>query len=463
MMRPSEGHPRIVLALVIAIALLPVNCGPGGEIGGALLAERLGSLENMIDLRLKEAIDSGDYYIEKAAREARIAAKTLAWEFQDERNLLFRDADNIVQQAILHLEQQVNTLSGQVDEIIEIRELAYLDLQNLANVVLPADTYVLTSLHGFSQFYSSDGRPYRFRLVGNPFQIGGDTRIRIRIDGHEPANLRVTRANMMEFSLPATSLAKKFNNINTVRVPFELTVDRRAPKRWYRKNPEWKRIYEYADPEGVLLLPKYPARVVIEEIYAEPYIDTDELKSLETTIRVGASGKKCKNDDHSCARSCVNCKVACIDLPEGAQLVRSKAWEIDVKYGKVKSHNKGGRKSGPICAHVANWRDSKSATFGYKIDFYPQSSRTTTRPLVFVAVDRENLETVQRASENWIRFGDQYEVTFDPKRFRSYNLAFELFTKEKIWLSMGATDERIRLIPDFGTAELKRLRFVLNP
>jgi hypothetical protein len=446
------------LTLFLAVGAILSNCGAGGGAGLAAVSKQLHDLDETLNIRIRDATAAGDFYVEKAGRELRLTVKGLLYELDARQGKLLRGLDDLGSQAVQQLQEQMGELDELAGVAVDLEELTYLDAQNLVNRVLP-DLQVVTSLRGFSQAASIGGEAHRFEIYGTMFQIGGDARYEVAVGSYSPRDLRVQRAGILEFSVPASVLDPQFRDTEVVRLPFRIRVEHRQPERWYRKTPEWETVYAYEDPEGILLWPRYPVKASIEEVVADPSVNLAVVESLTTTKRVPASGKACKNGDHSCDRSCVVCETVCLDLPAGAQYVSAQAVKTAGRWAEVKNHNIGERRSGTICGKVANWKKSGGASFTYTVRFHPPSEEASVRKISPSLVMNHDAAAAEKAAAGWLRFETDYQVEFDPNRFRSYTLKMRLFTGEPVVVTKGGTNQRVKLAPDFGGPTYKRLVF----
>lgn len=453
------------LAAVLLVAALLSACAstlPGeGIASAAILANQLSDMEETLNIRIRDATQQGDFLVEKAGRELRIALKSLEYQLDRQRTGLFGQVDDTQQQMALQLRQEVDRLDELAGQVLDVQDFAYLNLQNLANRLLP-NLYIITSLEGFSQEYREDGL-YSFRVLGNPIQVGNIVSVEVNGKPVHEGGIRITRANELRFTVPADVLNGSFKESEVARVPFAISVQRKKSSRWYRPDPEWKTIYEYEDEEGVLLLPKYPVRYAVEEVFLEPRVDRSKVETLTATTRVPASGKACGND-YSCDRSCVVCEEICIDLPEGAELVNAKAKKIsDNQWAHVKSHSIDTSDPRLLCARVANWKKSGGARFSYTVSFHPPTQVALTRAASAKPTRASSQELADRAEKGLLAFNEPYEIVFDPQAFRSYTLRLEVFNGEKIVLTKGATHRGVWQAPDFGGPLFKRLIFTVQP
>jgi len=452
------------LAVALTVGLLLSACAsalPGEGVASAgILANQLSDIEETLNIRIRDATQHGDFLVEKAGRELRIALKSLEYQVNRQRNGLFGQVDDVEQQMAIQIRQEVDRLDELAGQVLDVQDFAYLNLQNLANRFLP-NVYVIASLEGFSQEYREDGL-YTFRVLGNPIQIGNIVSVEVNGKPVHEGGIRITRANELRFAVPANVLNGSFQESDVARVPFSISVQRKT-SRWYRPGVEWKTIYEYQDDEGVLLLPKYPVQYSVEEIFLESEVDRDKVETLTTTTRVPASGKVCKNSDHSCDRSCVVCQELCLDLPEGAELTKAEARKIsDNRWAEVKSHRVETSDPQVLCARVANWKKSDGATFSYTVSFHPPTQTAKTRPASAVPTRPGSRELAVRAEKGLLAFNEPYEIVFDPEAFRSYTLRLEVFNGDKIVLTKGATHRGVWQAPDFGGPLYKRLVFTVQ-
>lgn len=450
---------RVSILGVTAIVISGlVSCGPSTGAGLGVLARKLHSIDDTLNIRIRDATAAGDFYVEKAGRELRLAVKGMLFELESREGRFFRSLDDLGTQAVLQLEEEVRALDELAGQAVDLEELAYLDAQNLLNQILP-DLHVVSSLRGFSQAASHGGEPHRFAIYGSMFQVGNDARYEVTVGDYTPHDLRVHRAGVLEFSVPAAELATAFRDTEAVRLPFRIAVDHRAPKKWFRSDRPWKTVYEYSDQEGILLWPRYPVQAIVEEIRAEQAVDLETVADLTTTKRVPASGKSCKNSDHSCDRSCVVCETVCLDLPAGSQLVEAVATKTHGRWAEVKSHNIGSKKTGTICGKVANWKKSGGASFTYTLRFHPPRERPSVRQIEPIPVLDVDSTISEQARAGWLRFDTDYQVEFDARNFRSFTLKMRLFTGEPIVVTKGGGHPRVQFAPDFGGPTYKRLGF----
>jgi hypothetical protein len=318
----------------------------------------------------------------------------------------------------------------------------------------------VTSLRGFSQAYRPENSPYNFKVVGNPFQIGNDYRFSVEVGGFSPTDISVRRANVLEFSIPDEALRAYHLEHEVARVSFALKVDRRQ-KAWLFGRKSWKTIYEYDDPQGILLWPKFPIEAEAYEVFGVPAVDTDRVETLTTTKRMAASGRSCKNSDHSCDRSCVRCSTMCITLPDGAALIsaspRKVSSDSDASTRNLRVRDRN------VCARTKNWSEGHEAEFTYTVTFNPRTTNPEKRPVVVDPLDETSAVLAEEATRGWLRFGTDYQIVFDHRRFQSYDLRLRFFNGDRIVLTKGGVDTRVKMTPEFGAPAFKRLSFRVEP
>ena len=229
----TQIHQVISFVLILSSSFLifthvkaadPVTSVVGAITTTMTVKEILDELKIKADAVIGTGIEGGDYLIEKTGRKVGLVVDNLDILLTQQRNKTFDQLDDITQQGLLGLEKTLNSVDGMKGQIMEMEHFLAMDIQNIIHSLpFTSEKYSLRDIQGYSQIFQEKGS-YKYSLLGNSFAAENKINIKINNQQIDPIYINNASANKVIFNLPSEIINESFQDKETSRVNFELSV-----------------------------------------------------------------------------------------------------------------------------------------------------------------------------------------------------------------------------------------------
>ena len=422
---------RCLLGLAFCYALAPPSADGQileGIATDATVGEVMTHAEKSVQAIIDNAAAEADYLRQQIGLEALIALQTLRGILTEQQDVLWANADITLHNSVREID---HLLASTQDRVLEIEDIAYLDLSRLLNRIplLPREA-PLRRIEGASLYFDDQGT-YSFRLVGAAFDPTALLTVQVAGKDLPATGLDASQANNLVVSVPVADLNSKFLQDDVALIPLDVAIERRQARGLSRILPwNWFSPYEITESWrydlSLRLLPKTAAPGYLLTEYRTTKIAGEETWSdWGPSVRVRRAGRDCSRSE-----SCANSKELCVAIPADAELVFK--GEIPVvgreKRGCGAWCDWTGHpivRSGRVCQRFKNWRKSRDGHASLRVRYKPLSDGVQAHAL--------RLEPVASANGpvESLAFGRLYHATFS-EQYASFDLAITLFNGETL-------------------------------
>lgn len=431
------------------------------EIAGATaVKELLQKFRDDLHGIIGNATSSGNYLVEKAAREALVVLSSFEVILEKQLNKSFDRIGDLEQEALGALAGEIDKIKGMKDSILNYAEFFTLDVNNLINrIPFLKKKYFILKIKGFGQEFRETGH-YTYKILGNAFSLNNKIKVEfsnrniVALDDMEnmlvgtfktrngrrvptmenmtPSNAsyyHVERDGELIIKILAEYFNDQFRKRDVTRVPIKIRVYRKQKPFWkiWRKS-KFKKIFEYSGQ--TLLLPKYPIKYEFTEYYGQR-AKSREIRWASNDGVIGATGKPAKKPNPLCGEREVKCEWICVKAPRGTQFIQGKTrWSQSYSgHGALDgSEYRDGYTE--YCILYKHWKHNDSRKVTVQAGYHPLSTEVRSRNSSLSPTHGQSgLSKIARV-EKLLRFGEQYSVRLSDKN-KSFDLSYWYFNGER--------------------------------
>ncbi len=277
----------LIFGLALTAITLPASAQVVAIAGGIVAKDALAKLNENITNKITMASQSGDYLMEKAARELQLLLANSDTVFKDNVNLTF-DKLTVQQQTFLKTALDVsNKLDGLANQVMTIEQFAAMDLNTLLGQIpgVQGDTFLLRRVQGYSHVYRDKG-VYQVKFTGQAFLQ--KRRVKVSINGQAIQLLPFSQDYVAVAEVPVALVNPSFDDKDVKRIKLKVeSWEQRGAIKAAIFGAE-KKLLDY-DTE-VLLLPKKPTRLELREIVAGKGWSEETYSSSATALAYATGG-----------------------------------------------------------------------------------------------------------------------------------------------------------------------------
>lgn len=251
-----------------------------------------------VDALIGTAVKGGDYLMEKEARQLSLVLDNINTMLSNQQETLFKNLDKSMQNVFTNMDQISADISNDIDKVLDLEQFAFMDFDNVLNRFpsIIQQKFSLRKIIGYSQTFQDKGY-YTYILRGNAFN--NKYKIIIKLNNKVIATNKLnfvnnTGDNHVTFDVPVNELNQNFKDTDVYRIPIEIivldTAENKSLKKLFKK---YKHNIIFTTSDYLLLLPKYPVRYTLQEIYTISGW-SDERIAITSTTKCPATGEEGK-------------------------------------------------------------------------------------------------------------------------------------------------------------------------
>jgi len=422
-------------------------------VAGVVAKDVIEDINDVLTARIGQATTSGDYLLEKSARELKLLmsnADTIL------KGNIDRTFDKLTSQQQIFLRtatELTNGLNSLAESALSIEQFAAMDLNTvLGNLPgISGDTFLLKRINGYSQVYKNKG-VYRIKFTGQAFK--SDRRVLVSINGKPVQLLPFSTDYVATAEVPVDLINEYFSEKEVRRIP--VRVQSWEKRKFLKKlvlGAE-KQVLSY-DSE-MLLLPRMPVSYELLEVTAGTGW-SQAVSTASNTALASATGKSGRWNSY----------LVGVEIPAGALMLtdRTKTWVA------------AGVPAGPW----GDWTGGVQYT-----DYGPNGPRRAARSFAHQIHDQNRTLAIEVAyrtpvvvagskrvrlkdpisgveAESRLLFDTLYEGTFSPE-YSKYYLRLKYFNGEEITVdTQTANPSGIEVRPNITSTLMSVTVKIKNP
>jgi hypothetical protein len=258
---------KIIWATVFAITLIPQIASAQVEVilGGIVAKDALNKLNENVTGKITQAAMSGDYLMEKAARELQMLLANSDVVLKDNTDRTFDKLTQQQQQFLKSALEMSNNLDSLANRVMSIEQFAAMDLNTILGQLpfIKADTFLLRQVRGYSQVYRDKGS-YKVQFTGQAFK--SNRQVKVSINGQAIQLLPFSQDYLAVAEVPVELVNAAFDDRKVQRLKIKVESWEQRGRIKAILFGAQKKVLDYETE--LLLLPKRPTSLELMEVTA---------------------------------------------------------------------------------------------------------------------------------------------------------------------------------------------------
>lgn len=261
---------RIIFTLVLLLSCgqsfaLPLTSLVAPIVAGVVAKDLLNDINNKLTARISQSTNSGDYLVEKSARELQLLLANADTIMKGNIDRTFDKLTQQQQQFLRTTVEMTNKLDELADKTLSIEQFAAMDINTLLGVFpfVDGDKFLIKRVQGYSQIYREKG-VYAIKFTGQAFKNGRHVLVTIN---NQPIQLQPFAMDYVAVAeIPVELVNASFKDKEVSRI--KVKVQSWEKRKWLGSlvHGAEKQVLNY--DTDILLLPKKPTTVELLEVTA---------------------------------------------------------------------------------------------------------------------------------------------------------------------------------------------------